>query len=157
MTTQIKALCSRILLTSNEVLLKSSCLSNRLLAKSTSLPENISKVSSIWSHFRWCARQQNRLRFTYVHLWTKLQIHGTQNKCLQILFFNNLNKLFCDSLSFFILMCIPFPEPWAWIPVWGDLRLSAGSFSWTPAGNGALSENLLKECSKGSPKAFFFC
>ena len=26
-------------------------------------------------------------------------------------------------------MCISFPEPWAWIPVWGDLRLSAGSTS----------------------------
>ena len=31
-----------------------------------------------------------------------MQIYGTQNKCLQILFFNNPNKVFCDSQSLFI-------------------------------------------------------
>ena len=63
---------------------------------------------------------------------------------LQILFFNNPNKFFCDSFKFVYLNVYSI----ALIPVGGDLRLSTGSFSRTRAGNRASSENRSKESSK---------
>ena len=36
--------------------------------------------------------------------------YGMQNKCLQILFFNSLNKSFCNSKNLFNCKCISFPE-----------------------------------------------
>ena len=36
--------------------------------------------------------------------------YGTQNKFLQILFFNSLNKSFCNSKNLFNCKCISFPE-----------------------------------------------
>ena len=88
-TTEIRALL--FLLTSNEVSLKSYCLSNRLLAKLTSLPENISDVSSFWRLSGGNEIDQVSPMFISEHanIWT-------QDKCLQILFFNNPNKFFCD-------------------------------------------------------------
>ena len=49
-----------------------------------------------------------------------MQIHGMQNRCLEILFFNNPNKFFCDPKVFFLSMCIPlleylFEEIYTWV------------------------------------------
>ena len=63
---------------------------------------------------------------------------------LQILFFNNPNKFFCDPKVFFLSMCIPLLE----YLLEEIYALSVGSFSKTPAGNRASSENCSKESSK---------
>ena len=86
-----------------------------------------------------------------------MQIYGTQNKCLQILFSNNPNNFF------FVIpnVCLSNVYSISWtlklelIPVGGDLRLSAGSFSRTPAVNRASSKNRSKESSERSLKHSF--
>ena len=80
--------------------------------KSTSLRENISNVSSFWrlsiDHVL-----GNEIDKVFQCSFLNMQIHGTQNKCLQILFFNNPNKFFCDSYLVCLSKCvlIPFLEP----------------------------------------------
>ena len=62
-------------------------------------------------------------------------------------------NLSCPKLGGAAALLAP-PGPYAyeysiaWIPVWGDLHLSVGSFSRTPASNRASLENHLKESSK---------
>ena len=74
--------------------------------------------------FRLHARQpRNRSSFTNVHFWTcKYMDHIT---ILQILFFNNPNKIFWWFLKFVYLNVYSI----AWIPIWGDLCLSVDSFT----------------------------
>lgn len=106
-----------ILLTSNKVLLRSCCLSNRLLAKST-FPRNY-----WWSFHHVLGNELNHVSPMFI---PEHQCKcGTQNKCLQILFFNSLNRSFCNSKNLFNCKCILFPE--AWITLWGNLRVTSYS------------------------------
>ena len=64
-----------------------------------------------------CEIDQVSLMFIseYANTWDARQI-------LQIFFFNNKNKIFCDSQSLFIELCIPlleylFEEMYAWVRV----------------------------------------
>ena len=89
------------------------------------------------------ARQpRNRSSFTDVHFWTSKYMGHKTNFADFV--FNNPNKFFFWFLKFVYLNVYST----AWIPVWGDLRLSVGSFSWTPTGNRASSKNRSKERSK---------
>ena len=85
-----------------------------------------------------CEIDQVSLMFISEHAnaWDAWQI-------LQILFFNNPNKF----LWFFKFVYLNVYSI-TWIPVCVDLRLNAGSFSRTLAGNRASSENRSKESSK---------
>ena len=87
--------CAVFLLTSNEVLLNSCCLPNKLLVKSTSLPENISDVSPFWRLSITCYTTAKQIKFHRCS-FLNMQIHGTQNKFCR----------FCSlitQISFFVI------------------------------------------------------
>ena len=92
----------------------------------TSSPENISDVSSFWRLLITCYRQRNTSSFTDVHFWTWKHM-GCKTNFLQILFFNNPNKFFCDPKVCLSYECIVnflnfaleylFEEIYAWVRV----------------------------------------
>ena len=91
---------------------------------------------------------QNRSSFTNVHFWT---CKCKQNK------FCRFCSLVTQIVFFWGFLKIVYLNVYsiAWTPVGGYLRLSTGSFSRTPAGNRALSENRSKEWFTGSLKHSF--
>ena len=90
-------LCCILLLTSNRVPLKASCLSNRPFAKSTFARNNNDLFLLCGEDFRSRARQRNRSCFTDVHFW--IWIDANMGRKMNVCIFCS----FLTQIGFFVI------------------------------------------------------